>query len=196
MTGPLQRRRPRARLRLLLALALVVVGLAGCGGAEPEPDARRVDPALAPPTIPPDLALHESTDPATAEALANPGDHTVVADARIWEIRRVDKLVGTLQITTLHPDVDLTVSRNRLQLVRQILATEPVSIRIGDAEVYQTIAGDRATYVWFGAGMLEILQVRDRGVEDFEPYPAAVIAHQQTQPSWVPLPDLIGVEDA
>lgn len=180
-----------ARAVVLASLAVAVA----CGREEALPDPTPVDAALAPATIPPDLTLHENRDPATIETFANPSENTVVADARIWEIRRVDRLIGTLQITTLLPDVELTKLSTRLTLVRQILASEPVSIRIGDTEVYQIRVGDKATFVWFGDRLMEVMQLRERGLEDFEPYVAAVIEHQQTQPSWVPLPDLIGVGD-
>jgi hypothetical protein len=191
----IRRRRPRPLLLGLALLTTAIVG-GGCGGdSEAEPVPRTVDPALAPPTIGADLALYENVDPGTVKAFANPGDNTVVADGKVWEIRRADRLIGTLQIITLLPDADLTRLRTRLSLVRQILSSEPVSIRIGDAEVYQTTTGDQATFVWFGDQMMEVMHVRDRGVEDYEPYAAAVIEHQVTQPSWVPLPDLIGVDD-
>jgi hypothetical protein len=177
------------------ARALVLAGLvvaSACGDDEEVADPKPVDVALAPATIPPDLKLYENRDPATVETFANPSKNTIVADARIWEIRRVDRLIGTLQITTLLPDVELSELSTRLTLVRQILASEPVSIRIGDTEVYQVRVGDKATFVWFGDHMMEVMQLRERGLEDFEPYAAAVIEHQQTQPSWVPLSDLIG----
>lgn len=178
------------------ARAFVLAGLvvaSACGDDEELADPTPVDVALAPATIPPDLTLHENRDPATVETFANPSENTIVADARIWEIRRVDRLIGTLQITTLLPDIELTELSTRLKLVRQILASEPVSIRIGNTEVYQVRVGDKATFVWFGEHMMEVMQLRERGLEDFEPYAAAIIEHQQTQPSWVPLSDLIGV---
>ncbi len=176
----------------------VLLAAGACGGGEDQPgvDAVAVDAALAPTSIPPDLGLYENTDPETVAAFANAGSRSVLADGRLWEVRRGDRLIGTLQISTVLPEVDLTQLDKRMALVRQIIETEPVSVRIGDVEVFQATSGDRATFVWFGQGMFEVLQLRDRGVEDFEPIAAAIIEQQQTQPSWIPLPELIGTDES
>jgi hypothetical protein len=170
-----------------LAVALAL-GLGACGDA---PAAEVVpvafDRALAPPAIGADLKLYENSDEDTLAAFANVGERSVMADGDVWEIRRADRLIGTLQIGSVVPDVDLQDLETRRSLVSQILASEPVSIRIADIEVYSVVTEDKATYVWFGAELFEVLQVRDRTLQDFEPIVTAVIEHQRTLSSWVPL---------
>ena len=182
----------RRAAALLLA---VVVALSACGDGDDVLVPAAVDPALAPEALPDGLKLYENRDEDTLRAFANAGERTVVADGRIWEIRRADRLVGTLQIATLLPDIDLSDLEARDTIVRQILAGSVSSIRIGDVEVFTSTANDKAMYVWFGAHLLQVLQLRDREVEDFEPFAAEIIAHQATIPSWKPLTELVGTRE-
>jgi hypothetical protein len=180
--------------RLLFVLLLMSVAAAAACGDETSSSVApsSVDPALAPTTLMDNLKLYENRDEETITAFANAGERTLVADGRIWEIRRADRLIGTLQISTVLPDVDLSDPDVRDTLVRQILSGSMSSIRIGDVEVYTSTTNDKAVYVWFGALMFEVLQLRDRGVTDFEPFATEIIGHQATLESWVPLPELVG----
>ena len=177
--------------RVVLAVAGLAV-LAACGGESASVAPAEVDPALAPSALAGNLRLYENRDRETITAFANAGDRTLVADGRIWEIRRADRLIGTLQISTVLPRVDLTEGRIRDTIVRQVLTGGLSSIRIGDVEVFTSTTNDKAVYVWFGAHMFQVLQLRDRGVEDFEPFATEVIDHQATLESWEPLPELLG----
>jgi hypothetical protein len=181
-------------MRMLRALTLVVaLGLAAaCGDESASVAPVEVDPKLAPAALDTNLKLFENRDKDTVRAFANAGERTLVADGRIWEIRRADRLVGTLQISTVLPRVHLTDPKTRESLVRQILPGSLSSIRIGDVEVFTSEVNGKAVYVWFGARLFEVLQLRDRAIEDFEPFATAVIDHQETVSSWEPLPELVG----
>lgn len=175
------------------ALAAVVLLLTvGCGGDEVAVRPAEVDPKLAPTAIGDDLKLYENRDKETVGAFGNAGERSLVADGRIWEIRRADRLIGTLQISTVLPEVDLTDSEIRESMVRQILPGSLSSIRIGEVEVFTSEVNGKAVYMWFGADLFEVLQLRDRAIEDFEPFATQVIDHQATVASWKPLPELVG----
>jgi hypothetical protein len=179
-------RRAGAVVAALLALA----ALGACGSdAAPEVAPPAVDVALAPPAVGVDLALHENLDDETVAAFANAGEHSLVGDGRIWEIRRADRLVGALQISTVLPDVDLADGGQRESIVRQIIAGSLTRIRIDDVEVYTTVVDDKAVYVWFGRTVFEVLQLKDRELDGgYEDVAAEIIRHQATVPSWEPLP--------
>ena len=183
------------RTRRLVALALVGLLSASstaCGSSTKAVAPAEVDPKLAPVGLDSNLKLYENRDRSTIHAFANAGKRSLVADGRIWEIRRADRLIGTLQISTVLPEVDLTKDELRDSLVRQILPGSLSSIRIGDVEVFTSEVNGKAVYVWFGKRLFEVLQLRDRAIKDFEPLATQVIDHQATIPSWEPLPDLVG----
>jgi hypothetical protein len=180
-------------VRRLLAVVLVALAtMSACGDESRSVAPVEVDPSLAPEALGDGLKLYENRDDETITAFANAGERTLVADGRIWEIRRADRLIGTLQISTVLPDVDLRQPDVRDTMVRQILTGAVSSIRIGDVEVFTSTTNDKAVYVWFGRGMFEVLQLRDRGVKDFEPFATEIIAHQATLEAWEPLPELVG----
>lgn len=175
---------------LVVTLSTSVVACGGGGGKTVAP--AEVDPKLAPTALDANLKLYENRDRRTIHAFANAGKRSLVADGRIWEIRRADRLIGTLQIATVLPEVDLMKSNLRDSLVRQILPGSLSSIRIGDVEVFTSEVNGKAVYVWFGKRLFEVLQLRDRATKDFEPLATQVIDHQATVPSWEPLPELVG----
>lgn len=153
-----------------------------------------VDPTLAPAALDSNLKLYENRTKETVHAFGNAGKRSLVADGRMWEIRRADRLIGTLQISTVLPEVKLTDNTVRESMVRQIVPGSLSSIRIGDVEVFTAAVNGKAVYVWFGAHLFEVLQLRDRAITDFEPFATAVIEHQATIPSWEPLPELVGAQ--
>jgi len=180
------------RLVTVVVIALLAASTAACGGSSKAVAPTEVDPKLAPPAIGTNLKLYENRDRRTIHAFANAGKRSLVADGRIWEIRRADRLIGTLQISTVLPTVDLTKDTLRDSMVRQILPGSLSSIRIGDVEVFTSEVNGKAVYVWFGKRLFEVLQLRDRATKDFEPLATQVIDHQATIPSWEPLPNLVG----
>ena len=175
-----------------ILVVILLVALAACGKDSVAVKPAEVDPKLAPAALGKDLKLYENRDKETIHSFANAGKRSLVADGRIWEIRRADRLIGTLQISTVLPRVHLTDPDIRESLVRQILPGSLSSIRIGDVEVFTSEVNGKAVYVWFGADLFEVLQMRDRAVKDFEPFATEVIDHQATIPSWQPLPELVG----
>ena len=177
--------------------AILVVLLAACGGddARDAVPPAAVDTALAPPSLSTDLKLYENRDQETISAFANAGTETLVADGRIWEIRRADRLIGTLQIATVTSDIDLRDDETRDALVRQIIPGAQSSIRIGDTEVFTSVVNEKAVFLWFGAHLFEVLQVKDKQIEDFEALATAIIEHQETLSTWEPLTELIGTDD-
>ena len=179
-------------MKRLTSLLLVAALAAGCGKQSAAVPPVEVDPKLAPPSLSTNLKLYENRTKETVHAFGNAGKRSMVADGRIWEIRRADRLIGTLQISTVLPEVDLTDSKLRESMVRQILPGSLSSIRIGDVEVFTSAVNGKAVYVWFGARLFEVLQLRDRAIKDFEPFATQVIDHQATVASWQPLPELVG----
>ena len=179
-------------LRLLVVALAITTAATACGRSSTVVAPVEVDPKLAPAELSSNLKLYENRDRSTVRAFANAGKRTLVADGRIWEIRRADRLIGTLQISTVLPKVKLTDDTTRESLVRQILPGSLSSIRIGDVEVFTSTTDGKAVYVWFGAHLFEVLQLRDRGIDDFEPFATQVIEHQATLSSWEPLPELVG----
>lgn len=178
----------RGGLRAVMCVLAVSGAVTACGGGQKPPPPIAVDAALAPEAVAPgNLKLFENTDTSTRKAFADAGQTALFADGRLWEIRRADRLVGTLQISTVVDKVDLRKSKTRNDIVAQIL-TAPIRIRVHDVEVSATAAEDHGSYVWFGRHIVEILTLK--GVKDakLDDVLAAIIAHEQTVKSWVPLP--------
>ena len=181
-----------ARVASLVVAASLLAS--GCGGSKGTTAPPAVNAALAPVAVLDDLKLYENTDKSTVRAFANAGETSLVADGKIWEIRRADRLVGTLQISTVLPTVDLTDERERDAIVGQIVNGDVVRLRINSVEVYSTVISDKATFLWFGLDVLEVMQIKDRALKDrYEEVATQIIDHQATVTAWKPLP--IGVDD-
>ena len=186
-----------ARVRSGAIVLAAMLALGGCGGD----DARvvvppRVDSSLAPATVGTDLKLYESKDRTTVKAFANVGERSLVSDGKLWEIRRADRLIGALQLTTVLPDVDLTDEDTRDTIVNQILPGASNRIRIGDEEVYATTVNDKAVFVWFGRTMYVVLQLKDRQLDgQYDAIAEDVIAHQAASDAWDPLPLVVDTDD-
>ena len=185
----------RRAVALLCALALSM-GMAACGG-----DADRI---VAPKRVPDDLVpgqyldegllALENTDESTLDALANARETTLAADTRVWEIRRGQRLVATLQISSVLPKVDLLDEDVRDRFVAQVIPGQVSRLRSGDVEVFTTSIDDKTTYLWFGSELFEILQTKDRALEP-EQLLAAVVAFQDDKEGWVPLPELVELDE-
>lgn len=172
----------------LLAASTLV---AACGGdaAEAVPPARVPDD-LAPATVLDGLLVIENRDETTLEALASADETSLVSDTRIWEIRRGQRLVGTLQISSVLPNVDLLDESVRDRMVAQMILGQSSRIRVGDVEVFTSTSNDKTVFIWFGEEVFEILQTKDRAL-DPEALATAIIEYQDGQEGWVPLPQLI-----
>lgn len=186
MTRP----RPQPRLGLWAVLLAAVLTLAACGGdAEPEIPPVAVDPALVPDGVDSGpVRFFENTDESTIDAFANAGETSLMADGRLWEVRRAERLVGTLQVTTLLPDIDLTDEGRRSNIVRGVMPGPVIRIRIDDVEVHALELADRAQYVWFGREVVQVLTVRSEETVVPEDVLRGILAHQRRQPAWNPLP--------
>ncbi|MEY2426613.1 MAG: hypothetical protein QOI61_2185 [Actinomycetota bacterium] len=175
--------------RLLVLAVAVVLSASACGGKDAFVAPPAVEKTLAPAKLLEDLDLYENIDKRTVRAFANAGENTLVADGKIWEIRRADRLIGTLQISTVVPRVDLTDRRERDAIVQQIVSGEVERLRINDVEVYSTIVNDKATFLWFGLDLLEVVQLKDKALDErYEEVATQIIGHQATVSAWKPLP--------
>jgi hypothetical protein len=184
------------RAAALLAVLVLSTGIAACGGDG--------DRAAAPMRVPDDLVpatyldegllALENTDESTLDALANARDTTLAADTRVWEIRRGQRLVATLQISSVLPKVDLLDEDVRDRFVGQVIPGQVSRLRSGDVEVFTTSVDDKTTYLWFGSELFEILQTKDRALEP-EELLAAVVAFQDDKEGWVPLPELVELDE-
>ena len=183
--------------RLLAALAVMTSAmLVGACGGDDAAVVERAEPVaaeLAPAEVAGGLKLYESTSDETLKAFTNAGDSSLVADGRLWEIRKSDRLVGALQISTVKRKVDLTKARRRDAIVDEILIGSIDRIRSGDVEVYTSAANDKVVYLWFGVGVYEVLQLKGDEL-DHNQVLADVVAHQRGQAAWRPLPSDVEVE--
>ena len=176
--------------RLAIGLAFGAVLFAGCAKpAPPVPDP--VPAVLAPATVlGGDLQLYQNTSPETVAAFHQDDSLSLISDGKMWEIRRNDRLVGTLEIVTLKPSVDVTRTSVREHLTSPILVGATSSLRLAGQEVDTVTRDDGvSTLVWFGKGLMEIVQLKDHEVTGPE-LAQAIIEYQQTKPEWSPLPQL------
>lgn len=179
---------------LVVAVLLAVASACGGGGDD------AVAPARVPADLVPDrllgdsLGTFENRDPSTLRALENAGPASLVADSRVWEIRRGDRLVATLQISTVEPAVDLLDESIRERFAGQLIAGQVNRFRSGDVEVFSSTVNDKTIFLWFGANLYEIMQTKDR-VLDPEALLEDVLEHQSQSESWQPLPELVDFDD-
>lgn len=177
----------------LRAAALTVAALAavaGCGQSRPAPPAP-VPLALAPTAVLNNsLHLYLNTAPNTLAAFQQNPKDALISDGKLWEIRRADRLIGTLEIATVKHDVNLERPSVRDNFTKPILVGAVSDIRLSGQEV-ATVASDDgvSTVVWFGRGLFEVLQLKDTVVTAPQ-LAQAVISYQQTRPEWAPLPEL------
>lgn len=187
------------RTRAAGALAVgLLLGACGGGGEDVVVAPVAVEPSLAPAEVQAGerLRLIENTDDATLDAFANGGETSLMADGRLWELRRAERLVGTLQITTLLPTVDLLDESRRSGIVRGVMAGSGTRVRVGDVEVHANELADRAQYVWFGMDVVQILTVREEGEIEPEAVLRGVLDHQRATSAWKPLPVTLEERDS
>jgi hypothetical protein len=136
------------------------------------------------------LGLYRNTAPSTVAAFHPEDEDTLVAEGGLWEVRRKDRLIGTLQIETLEDDVDLHEESVRDHITDPLLVGSRGDIRLSGQEV-STVEGEGglSTLVWFGDHLLVVLQVKDTLVTG-PTLAQAIIDHQQSLPAWDPLPEL------
>lgn len=178
---------------LLRAVAVVLAVLvAACGGGSDDNAApERVPTDLVPTRLLSDtLGVIENRDPTTLETFANAGPTSLVADTRVWEIRRGDRLVATLQMSTVLPKVDLLDEEVRERFAGQLILGQSSRIRSGDVEVFTATVNDKTILLWFASNLFQVMQTKDRELEP-EDLLAELIEYQHDKDGWKPLPELI-----
>jgi hypothetical protein len=157
----------------------VVAVLSACGGGG---EAAIVAPAsvpidIVPATVAGGLTLREFSPARTRFATA--GESSLVADGRVWAIRKGQTLVGTLQVSTVKPDVSVTDADDRRDIISGVMtgiAYETVTV--GPTKVIASTAADKSLYLWFGSNLFEVLQVKSTKVDPDE-IAAELIEFQQ-----------------
>lgn len=174
----------------VVAPLLATMLLTGCQ-EEREAAPRPVPTALAPTTVlGGSLGLHLNTSAGTEAAFRQDAEKSLIDQGKLWEIRRKDRLVGTLEIATVKPDIDLSEDDVRHDFTAPILVGSTSDIRLLGQEVNVVEGeGGLSTLVWFGEGLFLVLQVKDALVTGPD-LAQAILEHQQSRPEWVPLPEL------
>jgi hypothetical protein len=178
-------------MRWSVGAALVAAALVtGCGRHSPAAQ-RPVPAALAPATVlNGDLQLHLNAAPETVAAFHQDDHLSLISDGQLWEVRRNDRLIGTLEIATVKPSVDLTRISVREHLTSPILVGATSTLRLSGQEVSTVTRSDGvSTLVWFGKGLLEVVQLKDPTVTGPQ-LAQAIIEYQHTRSEWSPLAQL------
>ena len=158
-------RRSRATLRLAVAAVLPVVLAAACGRGAP----KLVAPTPVPVSlIPPTLSNGDFTLTEYGKAtkdFADAGPKSLVSDGRLWEIRQGSTLVGALQVSTLKQKIDVSRSSTRKAIIDQVMPGAPITVKVSGVSIASTTTTDKATYVWFGRQMFELLQLKGNNID-------------------------------
>lgn len=160
---------------------------AGCGGDDVAAPAR--GPSLPADLVPRELdggALTVVEDPSARKAFERTERTTLVADGKLWAIRKGETLVATLQVATLDPRVDLTRRADREQIVASALAGGVETVEVAGTTVHAVASQDRVMFLWFGRRLFEVLQVKATKV-DPQDLLNEVLGYQTSSPSWEPL---------
>ena len=177
-------------MRAVVIAALLAGVLSGCAKEVPVAPVP-VPTLLAPGTVlGGTLQLHLNSAKETRAAFHQDDHLSLISDGQLWEIRRADRLIGTLQIATVKPGIDLTRGSVRDHFTKPILVGATSTIRLAGQEVSTVTRSDGvSTMVWFGKGLFEVVQVKDPVVTGAQ-LAQAIIEHQQTRTEWSPLPQL------
>lgn len=183
--------RPRRVDFVAVALA-AALAVGGCGGADAAAPVRppKVPSGLVPSSVQGDaFQLFESELPQVEEAFANAGENSLAADGRLWELRKGDRLVGSLQLTTLMPEVDLTKEEHRNSILSQLLPTSRDRLLIDEVDVWSTTSKNKTIYLWFGRDLYALMTLKGGSEDALDPEAvlADVIAHNVGSDEWKPL---------
>jgi hypothetical protein len=176
----------------VVAAVLVAASLsAACGGGD-KPKKVAIKPASVPAEIVPTtlaqgtLALRQ--DDEARKAFSTIGDQALIADGRLWTIRQGERLVATLQVSTLKPTINAADEIDRETITNLILPNAKQKITINDVSVVQTgSTDDKTVYLWFGKSLFQVLQVKGSKI-DPERILREILEFQQASPGWQPLP--------
>ena len=181
-------------IRRLAATALAVVAVlavGACGGKDAPPP----KPAAVPDGLVPDAvqggayAFYESTLPQVKSAFANAGKNSLVADGRMWELRKADRLVGILQVSTLVPGLDLTNEDHRNQVINQIMPAARDRLTVGDVTVFVSNIDQKTVYLWFSSHTFHLLTIKPGSGDDLDPEAVMteVLDHETQAQGWSPI---------
>ena len=164
-----------------MVLALVMATGAACGSESANHQLvvpNSVPLELVPPTLEDGLTVTEYQPGRNAFAQAGP--ESLVADGRVWAIRRGETLVGTLQISAVKHDVSVQDPKDRKAILQGVMTGTPYeTIDVGDLKVAASTSADKNVYLWFGPNLFEVLQVKASKV-DPDALAADVISFQQS----------------
>jgi hypothetical protein len=151
------------RSRVGVSLVAAAFVFAACGQASDRVAAGATAPTVAPGLVPAalyqgKLGTYEYVK--ASKGFAKAGPKSLVADGKLWEIRRSARLVGTIQIATLRPKVKVSSARDRDAIVAQLMPGQLTKLAVGETEVFATAAPDKTTYLWFGNQLFELLQLK------------------------------------
>jgi hypothetical protein len=177
-------------VRRLVAPLLAALLLTSCAD-KPAGPPQQVPITLAPKSVlNGSLGFYLNTAAGTEVAFHRGPRDSLIDSGRLWEIRRKDRLIGTLEIATVKPDVNLTKHSVRDEFTSPILVGSRNDIRVLGQEVNLVeTEGGLSTLVWFGKGLFLVLQVKDQIVTGPD-LAQAVISYLQSRPEWQPLPQL------
>jgi hypothetical protein len=178
--------------RLVVALLLATV-LGACGGsADTTALPVRTVPAALTPSALLSGSLTVGLDDKAEKAFKRIAPKALIADGHLWTIRGAgDRLVGTLQMATLRPEVDVSYREDRDSVIDTVLPGARASITVAGVDVTRSKGDDQKTvFVWFGDGLFQVLQLKPSRAVPFDPEAllTEVVAYQQAQPQWKPVP--------
>jgi hypothetical protein len=137
-------------------------------------------------------SLKVGLDAKAEKAFKRIAPKALIADGHLWTIRGAgDRLVGTLQVATLRPDVDVSYREDRDSVIDTVLPGARASITVAGVDVTRSKGDDQKTvFVWFGDGLFQVLQLKPSRAVPFDPEAllTEVVTYQEAQPEWKPVP--------
>ncbi|MEA3055389.1 MAG: hypothetical protein QOD30_821 [Actinomycetota bacterium] len=133
------------------------------------------------------LVAYDTKD--VKHAFAPKGARTLAEDAKVWEVRQADLLVGALEVVALGERADPADRDDRRSMISQAIPGSADRFDVEDVEVYAGRSGRRQLYCWFSNDLLVFLQLRGTAL-DGEAIVADLVRHQVTSPSWRSLPPI------
>ena len=179
--------------RLLAFVFAVALLLGACGGGGDDARAPAHPPSKVPVSlVPPSLTNGElvlTEDDQARKAFAELGDRALVADGRLWQIRKGEQLVATLQVSTVKTKVDLANEEERTSIVKHILPGRRQQIDVDGLSISMSDSDDKTVFVWFGRDLFQVLQVKSTKL-DPEAIVRDLVGFQSASPEWKALGDV------
>ena len=177
-----------------LAVGVVALALVTGAGACSDPP-KPVKPSLVPDgLVPPSVQnnefnFYESTNPGVQDAFANAGKNSLAADGRLYELRKGDRLVGALQISTLLPDVKLHNKNHRDQILKRVMPSIRDQFMVDEVNVWTTATPDKTQYLWFGKDLFALMTLKGGTADNLDPelILGEVVTFNVSNDKWKPL---------